>query len=184
MYNSYDYGTDAAFGALGAVAGGLFAFLMVMCIIVFAISVFEIVCYWRVFKKAGKNGWEAIIPFYNGWVLFEISGYPGWLILLALTSIIPFVGWIGVIALFVFQILAGISLAKKFGKTDAFGVLLALVPVVGYAILAFSEVTYDASLGNQPGEKATSNSNNVFCSNCGKSVPSDTKFCPSCGKEI
>ncbi len=33
---------------------------------------------WKMFVKAGKPGWAAIIPFYNYWVAFEISGRPGW----------------------------------------------------------------------------------------------------------
>jgi len=31
-----------------------------------------------VFVKAGRPGWAAIVPIYNGWVFFEISSKPGW----------------------------------------------------------------------------------------------------------
>ena len=31
---------------------------------------------WKTFTKAGKPGWAAIVPFYNLFVLVEISGRP------------------------------------------------------------------------------------------------------------
>ena len=41
------------------------------------------------------------------------------------------------------------SLAKKFKKSDGFGVLLILLPIIGLSILAFGKDEYDASLGEQ-----------------------------------
>lgn len=134
-YNSSNLGSSAAAG----VGIGLLLFYIFFCLAIYA---FSAICLWKVFKKAGRNGWEAIIPIYNTWVLFEISGYPGYYILFAL---IPCVG--GIIAI-VFEILASISLAKKFKKESWFPILLILVPVVGYAILGFGKDTYDASLGD------------------------------------
>jgi signal peptidase I len=36
---------------------------------------------WALFKKAGRHGWEAIIPFYSSYVMLKISGRPGWWLL-------------------------------------------------------------------------------------------------------
>lgn len=185
MYN-YNYNSDFT----DVFAGGLIIFLIIIYLIILAVAVFQIVCQWKVYKKAGKNGWEAIIPIYNAWVLFEISGYPGWIALIALACVIPVVGAFVGIAILVFEILAAMSLAEKFGKEKVFGLLLAFVPVVGYAILAFGDAEYDDSLGNQPGTKAVSSNNSntstdkVFCSNCGTAVDKGTKFCPNCGEKI
>ena len=47
------------------------AIIFVMLFLLFfigAISIVSIICNWKLFKKAGKNGWEAIIPFYNSYV--------------------------------------------------------------------------------------------------------------------
>jgi hypothetical protein len=33
-----------------------------------------IVAWWKLFEKAGEHGWAAIIPFYNTYVLYKISG--------------------------------------------------------------------------------------------------------------
>ena len=48
----------------------LFAGIGLLYLIVsVVISLFMIVSMWKIFKKAGKNGWEAIIPIYNIYVL-------------------------------------------------------------------------------------------------------------------
>ena len=47
--------------------------LIPLIIIGIGLLVLYIVGYVKLFKKAGRDGWEAIIPFYNDWVLVEIS---------------------------------------------------------------------------------------------------------------
>ena len=39
-------------------------------------AIILIAAMWKVFTKAGKPGWAAIIPIYNIWVLLEIAGKP------------------------------------------------------------------------------------------------------------
>jgi hypothetical protein len=39
---------------------------------------------WRVFTKAGKPGWAALVPIYNLIVLLQIAGKPAWWFLLFL----------------------------------------------------------------------------------------------------
>lgn len=46
-------------------------FILLLVIALYAVYVIGL---WKLFKKAGKQGWEAIIPFYNTYVLVEISG--------------------------------------------------------------------------------------------------------------
>ena len=84
---------------------------------------------WKVFEKAGKPGWAAIVPVYNIIVLLEIAGKPIWWILLFL---ITFVG----------PILVGIAIAEKFGKETGFGVGLGLLGCVFYPILGFGDAQY------------------------------------------
>lgn len=102
------------------------------------ITVFSVVCMWKVFKKAGRNGWEAIIPIYNIVVLFQICGINP---LHILWLLLPFVGSI---VFLVFLIKADINLAKSFGKSTGFVVGLVLLNVVFMAILAFDSSTYTA----------------------------------------
>lgn len=88
---------------------------------------------WKIFVKAGQEGWKSIIPIYNSWVLFEIAGKPGWWIFL---SLIPLVN------IYIAVVLA-LELASKFGKTAAFGIFgLFLFSVIGYLILGFGDAKY------------------------------------------
>ena len=47
--------------------------LVVYMVIVLAVAVISLVGMWKIFVKAGKPGWGAIIPFYNMYCLFEMS---------------------------------------------------------------------------------------------------------------
>ncbi len=119
---------------------GLFgAYAAVASIIGLIMCVFAIIVMWRIFTKAGKPGWAAIVPFYNLYVLFEITWGSGWMFLTVFLSIIPV---IGVIAVFVIIILTMIKLAKAFGKSGGFAVGLIFLSFIFEAILAFDSSTY------------------------------------------
>jgi hypothetical protein len=122
---------DGSSEGLGMVAGLLgLGFSVVML----AFTVLMIASVWKIFTKAGKPGWAAIVPIYNLVVLLEIVGKPIWWIILCL---IPFVN-------FVALILLAIALAEKFGKGAGFGVGLAFLPFVFYPMLAFGDARYKA----------------------------------------
>ena len=53
-----------------------------------AIIVLMIAGMWKVFIKAGKPGWGAIIPIYNLIILLQIVGRPLWWIILFLIPIV------------------------------------------------------------------------------------------------
>ncbi len=100
----------------------------------------------RVFKKAGRPGWAGFVPLYNTWVLFEISGKPGWWALLFIPSFIPFIGLLFSLALLVLTLLAALELAKRFGKGQLFAIFgLWLFSFIGYIILAFDSSRYNAA---------------------------------------
>ena len=65
--------------------------------IFYFVLVFSIVGMWKTFKKAGRSGWEALVPFYGIVIQCEISGInPYWLIVVVVTSmfsfLLPFIG--------------------------------------------------------------------------------------------
>ena len=101
-------------------------------LITLAILVAIIAGFWKVFTKAGKPGWAAIVPIYNLIVLLEIAGKPLWWVVL---FFIPFVNLVAVV-------LVGIAVAEKFGKGTGFGVGLGLLGFVFFPILGFSDATY------------------------------------------
>lgn len=111
-------------------AAGLGAGMMIFCL---AIAAFAIIVGWKIFTKAGKPGWAALIPIYNIVVLMEIVGKPVWWVVLFL---IPFVNLI-------VAIIVAIELAKKFGKGTGFGLGLAFLGIIFYPILAFGDAQYN-----------------------------------------
>ena len=63
---------------------------------------------WRVFQKAGKPGWAALVPFYNIAVLVQLAGKPGWWA--AVIILVP-------VANIVFLCRLFMALARSFGKS-------------------------------------------------------------------
>jgi hypothetical protein len=97
----------------------------------------SLVSLWIVFTKAGQAGWKCLIPFYNLYLLMEISGKPGWWFIITMVPVLGFVIFLP----------AMLSLADKFGKGVLFGIGLFLVPVIFFPVLAFGGARYDASGG-------------------------------------
>jgi hypothetical protein len=110
-------------GGIGSILGSL---------IYLAIIVLMIVSMWKVYVKAGKPGWAAIVPIYNFIVLLEIVKKPLWWIILML---IPFVN-------LVIAIMLMIELAKAFGKGTGFAIGLILLPFVFFPMLAFTDASF------------------------------------------
>lgn len=58
--------------------GKVFLFSAMFSLIVFvvelAILTVMIVATWKLYKKAGEPGWAAIVPFYNSYIMYKISG--------------------------------------------------------------------------------------------------------------
>lgn len=84
---------------------------------------------WGVFAKAGVEGWKAIVPFYNVWVLVELMRKPTWFVVL---PFIPFAN------LYFWWVVSG-DLSKAFGKSPGFGVGLFFLPFIFLPMVAFSE---------------------------------------------
>ncbi|MDD6879445.1 MAG: DUF5684 domain-containing protein [bacterium] len=91
---------------------------------------------WKIFEKANKPGWAAIVPFYNLYILFEITWGNGWYFLLMLLYIIPVAGPIAVL---VILIITYIKLAKVFGQGGGFAVGLIFLTLIFMGILAFGK---------------------------------------------
>lgn len=133
--NLYDVDTV---GMAAAGAGVMVVYLL----ITLAVAVVSIIAMWKIFTKAGKPGWAAIVPVYNFVVLYQIVGMnPLWLLVL-IGMIIPFVNFVAAIAFFVLTILVDIKLAKAFGKGGGFAVGLIFLPFIFQCILAFDKSEY------------------------------------------
>ena len=157
-YNTTSYNTAGA-EAFGSILAGFGIAMIFVWIIAIAAAVLEIVALYKMFKKAGKKGYEALIPGHDTFVLFELAGINTiWILGIVFGSvvcIIPILGAIAYCAFIIFiEIWLNIRLAKAFGKETGFGVLMAFFPFVMYPILAFGDAKYTApaKVVNKPGE--------------------------------
>jgi hypothetical protein len=113
-----------------AADGGVSPVSWIVGLIIFVVMVVSL---WRIFSKANKPGWAAIIPIYNIYVLLKVVGRPGWWVILYL---IPLVNVI-------ISIIVALDLAKSFGKSGVFGFFaLWLFSIIGYLMLAFGSDQY------------------------------------------
>jgi hypothetical protein len=104
-----------------------------------AVIILMVVSLWKIFEKAGKPGWSAIVPIYNTIIILEIVGKPVWWIVLLL---IPFVN--ALVGLYLI-----VLLAQSFNKSTGFAIGMILLPFVFYPMLAFGDATYHGPAGLQ-----------------------------------
>jgi len=123
---------------------------MVVGLFYLAIVILMIASMWKIFTKAGKPGWAAIIPIYNLVVLLEIIKKPLWWIILLL---IPIVNFIVIIIVYV-------ELAKAFGKGVGFAIGLILLGIIFFPILGFGDAKYVYGDNASPEDHLVSNETN------------------------
>lgn len=113
--------------------------LFVSAGVALAIAIILIAAMWRVFVRAGKPGWWAIVPFYNVYVLLKIVGRPAWWLVLLL---IPGVN-------IVFGIIVIVDLAKAYSRGAAEEArepnYIVLAGVALVVVAAFAAVWFGAS---------------------------------------
>lgn len=142
--------------SMGAAEEQALAILMGFFGIIFAvllvIAILTIIGKWKVFVKAGKPGWHAIIPFLNTYDLYEIGGQKG---IYFLFAFIPFVG---TLISTVFTFLSYYNITRAFNKSKWYLVGLTIIPFIFYLVLGFSNDQFDrrrviddeSEMANQP----------------------------------
>ena len=86
-----------------------------------------------VFPKAGQPWWAAVVPGYNVYVLVVRVAR-----LSLLWFVLMFTPIVQVIAVF----LVNVEVAKRFGRSDAFGLGLTVLGFVFYPVLALGDARY------------------------------------------
>ena len=132
---------------------GIITYIVVF--IFYAIPAYVI--YWKLFKKAGRKGWEYLIPVYGQYIEGVIADSPKlgltigimWAIYLVLgfiPAIAPFVGVLGII-----WAIAGLVLLRKFVMKYDAGVgkwmLFIFLPIVG--MFQVNDVNYKGHANSQ-----------------------------------
>lgn len=143
----------------------------IYAISVILIGIFTLICWWRIYAKAGEKGWKILIPLYNNYIKFKIAWKPRTYfiqltlcILLCVSyfmyihSIIGFaydseVGlalylYAGIanlvisIAIITIWIILSVKIAKAFGKDGGFAAGLIFLTPIFLGILAFGSAKY------------------------------------------
>jgi hypothetical protein len=90
---------------------------------------------WKVFEKAGRAGWTALIPIYNLYVMLRIGeNSPLWLLAL----LVPVANLYAL-----YRIHAGV--ARAFGKGIGFGLGLAFLGVLFFPLVGFGDYRHGRS---------------------------------------
>lgn len=115
-----------------------FSLPMGFWIFIIAFIVFVYAAMWKVFVKAGREGWEAIIPIYNLYVMTKIGGKPGWWVIMFFLPIVNFI----------FLIWLYNMISKSFGKPEGFTIGLVFLGIIFWPILGFGDAKYLGPYGD------------------------------------
>lgn len=112
----------------------------------FAIMLILIIANWKLFTKAGEEGWKCLIPIYNTYTTIKIafSGTKNYLIVATILSL--FTGFLGdswlvlliALATVIINIYISFNFMKRYTDTGM-AVLSLFFPMIIYPIVAFSD---------------------------------------------
>ncbi len=182
------------------VEGVLLGSLLFVFLIPLAVAVVMIVGMYKMFEKANVEGWKAIIPVYDIYVLVtEVAKLNWWwFLIIILGGAIPIVGTIAVMFAY---INLNYTVAKRFGGDEGTIVLTCIFSGIMYCVFGFGQAKYsDAKMsanglikddlsgfeGTASSASSTSKAtgDGGFCTHCGAALNKGDKFCQTCGNEI
>jgi len=114
-------------------------FIIIFVVFILAVIVFMIAAMWKIFVKAGQEGWAAIVPVYNTYILLKIVGKPWWWLLLMLIPIVNIV----------YLVWTYNMLSKSFGKDEGYTAGLVLAGIVFFPMLGFGSAKYLGPYGDK-----------------------------------
>ena len=97
------------------------------------LTIIYLIAWWKMFTKAGEEGWKILIPFYGAYIQFRIIYGNGWKFLLFL---VPVIRWFVLI-------MVPIRMAQVYGKSVGFGILNLLFPGICILFMAFGKCDYE-----------------------------------------
>lgn len=172
--------------------GGILVIAIIFIAILIGLLVIYFIGTWKFFKKAGKNGWECLIPFYSQWIMVEIASLNWWwFLLLIANSVVTILDLEGLTLIAsVANIIANIPImynySKKLHKGTSFVVLGTIFPWIALTIAGFSSnYNWDNSISVSPnGPFGASPEQNNSQFNQSSSTAQMTKYCPTCGTKV
>ena len=184
----------------GILGLGLFVVIIIL-IIFFTMLTLYIVGRWKLYEKAGQEGWKSIIPFYNDWVYVEMAGLNSWYFLLLIAGTISVVigidedisisnGAFRLITL-VGMFFCNYNISKKLHKDTLNAVLMTLFPYIMIPLIGFSDKyiwddNVEVSVNGPIDDVNRNNTNNTSNKeeNKNEDKSQNYKFCSNCGAKI
>ncbi len=122
-------------------------------VIAIVLMILQIVAYWRIFEKAGEQGWKSLIPVYSDYVMYKLAWDARifWVnivlaILYSILGLIPGIGvffaFLAIVLVLIIEVLFLVKLAKAFGHGRRFAVGLLLLSPIFILILGFDRSEY------------------------------------------
>lgn len=99
---------------------------------------------WKMFEKAGDQGWIGFVPFYRNYKLCEKVMNDPWYWLRLFVVVFPVIGWI--LAIY-FQYQIGRATAKAYGQTEGWAWGYTFLTPVFYVITGFGNYEYYGPFG-------------------------------------
>lgn len=137
---------------MGKVLDSSQVLLLVMGVIWY---IFLMIASWKMFQKAGEDGWKALIPVYNGYILYKISWKANVFWILAVATVLSqillsrsiamplaLIGMLLNIAAIVITCIDSFKLSKAFGHGIGFGLGLIFLNPVFMMILGYGKSEY------------------------------------------
>lgn len=201
--NIYDFANDISSDEAFTLAFlGIFGIILLIALV---FSLIQIVAHLFIFKKAGEEGWKALIPVYNIYTLCKIVGVTPWWIVISfvgglISGVFEELNLISNLITVYFNVVISLSLAKSFGKSTGFGLGLLFFGPIFYLILAFDKEAYVGPLAIDPIGAMIDNTNvnagnntNAYDINSsfGQAMSNEytqttqtNNFCTNCGNQI
>lgn len=103
---------------------------------VYSILIFILIAYhiglYKLFVKAGRPGWEALIPIYSFYIMIKLTGRPIWWMVLYFVPVINVIVGMGIL----------IDFAKSYGKVSFLQHLASIiVPFIAFPVWGFDDKT-------------------------------------------
>ena len=135
----------------------IFPILMGLSLFVLVMVILVIAAIWKLFQKAGKPGWAAIVPIYNSFIQLEIANKPTWwIIILASPYLLRFFPLASLfymiqtssfltpfllfyLVVFVFSFLTIFDFVKAYGKDIGWAIGCLFLPFIFYPIMAWNK---------------------------------------------
>lgn len=128
--------TEAATGCLAC--GCAFAYFTFVVVVIIVLTIPIAWGMAKVYVKAGRDWWAALIPIYNLIVLLEITRRPIWWILFFFLPV----------ANLIVLVIVHTDLARMMGRGVGTGIGLVLLPYIFWPILGFGSAQFESEIQN------------------------------------